>query len=81
MTALDHPYPLTILPARYRGVYSGAKWHAWPRRPWSVPREAYGDDCTCAGWWAGTTEVVGVGETAEEAVANLVRIIEEQEAG
>lgn len=47
-------HPVTIVPARYQGTYSGAKWHAWGVSPNNVPDAAYGSDTTCADFWGFT---------------------------
>jgi hypothetical protein len=49
------PYPLTIVPSRYRGIYEGrtdARYAAFLCDPSDVPDEAFGDDVTAAGWWS-----------------------------
>ena len=50
-------YPICLVPARYGGTYSGAKWHAWGTRPWTVPQAAYGSDTDCARFWGFTMEM------------------------
>ena len=67
-----YPYPLTICPARYDGVYSGAKFHAWNKHSHKVPREAYADDVTCQEFWFDNEDVVGKGKTPNEAVEDLL---------
>lgn len=74
-------YPVTITPARYNGIYSGALWHAWALRPWKVPREAYGSDTTCGSFWGvhfpkdehenADQYIIGMGATREEAYEDL----------
>ena len=66
-------YPVIIIADRYGGVYSGGKYTAWPCTPWDIPVEAAADDVTCAGFWAEHgTELVGLGNTPDEAMNDLI---------
>lgn len=67
-------YPTTIIDDRYGGTYSGGKYTAWPCTPWDVPEEVGADDETCAGFWAGYgSELVGLGNTPDEAMNDLIK--------
>lgn len=73
----DAAYPCTIVPARYGGTYSGARWHAWALRPHNVPEAAYGSDRTCADFWGfGMTPREGSGlqekETSELKIGDFL---------
>lgn len=52
----NNVYPCTIIPARYGGVYEGARWLAFHCDPGDIPEGATGDDVECAGWWADLAE-------------------------
>lgn len=67
----DCLYPVTIIRTRYGGVYEGAAWAAFALRPHQVPREATGDDLACAMWWEEHGAAVGLGATAQDAIADL----------
>lgn len=66
------PYPLTIIPTRYGGVYEGGAWAAFACDPDRVPLAAIGSDVECCAFWLDEAEQVGVGATPAEAVASLV---------
>lgn len=51
MTRRKRIWPVTIIKSRYGGTYSGGRYHAWNHYAWDIPREAYGDDTTCASFW------------------------------
>ena len=81
-TVFNSIYPLTIVSDRYCGVYSGGNFTAWNLEPCDVPEEIYSGDMTCMDFWNGVDGdvlygkirsdiVCGIGNTPEEAVANL----------
>lgn len=70
-------YPLTITLDRYTGSYSGGKWTAWNCEPGEIPEGPFEDDVGCAYFWADNRTPVGIGESPEAAIADLVRKIEE----
>ena len=79
----DVAYPCLIRPARYRGTYSRAGWHAWPvGKETLVPDEAYGSDPVCAQFWAQQEKrgvpLVGLGQDPSEAHGDLVQKLEEK---
>jgi hypothetical protein len=71
---LRSPYPITITPARYGGVYEDGEWLAFHLSPKDIPEEAFGDDRTCAAWWGDHGDGVGKGGTPQEAYENLLAI-------
>ncbi len=65
-------YPLTIIYDRYSGVYSGGKYTAWNKHPIYVPEEIAYDDVSCAVFWDDyNKDLVGLGNTPDEAIKNL----------
>lgn len=69
-------YPVTIISARYGGVYEGGGWLAFNCYEEQVPEAASGDDVTCATFWAYYSEPVGKGKTPNEAYNDLVKKLE-----
>ncbi len=81
MNASPAPYdwinPVTIIPDRYGGTYSGGPWLAFPLEPSDVPGEASGDDITAVTWWDKAADMpIGRGDTPDHAHADLVRRLE-----
>jgi hypothetical protein len=73
----DRLDPVTIVPDRYSGTYSGAPWLAFPLNPSDVPDEPSGGDIIAATWWAQAGDVpVGRGDTPDHAHADLLRRLE-----
>jgi len=86
-------YPLTVVRARYGGVYEGGKFAAFNAEPdgirWHLPcaatdhgePDAFGGDPDCMSWWmfAHMVMLIGVGETIEEAILDLDRKIANSE--
>lgn len=80
-TPKKYPYPLTIVFDRYNGVYSGGKFTAWNKSFDEVPIEIEEDDVTCREFWNKHEEsngIVGLGETPEEAVNDLIARLERE---
>ena len=79
-------YPLTVTQDHYTGAYSGGKYTAWNHDPQDIPPGIVGEDTECCCTWAAlendkTTRKMfrfGVGDTIQEAIAALVRDIEER---
>lgn len=81
MCAAPAPYdrlePVTIVPDRYSGTYSGGQWLAFPLPPSAVPADPFGTDTVAAAWWAGVAGLpVGRGDTPDTAHADLVARLE-----
>lgn len=70
-TDYDDIYPLVIIEDRYTGVYSNGKYTAWNMYFEDIPREIDEDDVTCRNFWHSYEEVVGLGDTPNEAVEDL----------
>lgn len=78
-----YPYPLTILMDRYSGMSSGDKFTAWNKNPETIPYEVYGGDFEAIDFWeeyykgydkiVWSSEVIGVGNTPNDAVEDLIR--------
>lgn len=71
---LRHIYPLTIVPDRYNGTYSGGLYTVWNHYAENVPTEIYSDDMTCNDFWKFEVENrndFGVGDTIQEAIDDL----------
>ena len=74
---LELIYPLTIIKDRYSGAYSGGRYTAWNLDFECVPHQINLDDVTCSGFWAFNEIKVGKGETIEDAIKNLQKLLEE----
>lgn len=70
-TDCEDIYPLVIIKDRYTGVYSNGKYTAWNMYFEDIPREIDEDDVTCHNFWHSYEEVVGLGDTPNEAVEDL----------
>lgn len=70
-TDCDDIYPLVIIEDRYTGVYSNGKYTAWNMYFEDIPREIDEDDVTCRNFWHECEEIVGLGDTPNEAVEDL----------
>ena len=78
-----YPYPLTILSDRYSGVFSGGTFTAWNREADTIPDDVSDGDCEAIDFWEGYYEgyddikyewdVIGVGNTPNDAVEDLIR--------
>lgn len=64
-------YPLTIVPARYDGVYEGAVFLAFPLNPGNLPPGWDGDDVTCCNFWGEHQEAVGKVPSPNDAYKKL----------
>ena len=71
----NEPYPVTIVTARYSGLYEGGRWLAWPLDPGTLPTGWDGDDSECAFFWSTYEEPVGKGATPAAALAALKRAL------
>jgi len=69
----DDVYPCTIVHDRYGGVYSGAKWIAFPQDYDHVNEAVGADDVSCCNYWNEHPWTVGRGETPQEAYEDLVK--------
>ncbi len=77
MSKIDDIYPLTIVKDRYSGTYSGALYTAWNLAHNEVPRAVSGSDNECIAFWdEDVKNLVGRGNTIEEAVADLAKKME-----
>ena len=68
----EDPYPLTIIKDRYNGCYSGGKYTAWPIDYWDIPGGPDGCDPECSKFWREYEYPVGKGETAQDAINDLL---------
>lgn len=77
---LDKLYPVCVISDRYGGCYSGGTWTAWTTGISNIPEGVFEDDVTCGHTWGILKQkrekgeiIFGVGNTADEALADLVR--------
>ncbi len=85
--SIELPYPLCIVEDRYGGAYSGASFLAFNMSPMGVselPIDA--GDAECLNFWDGNDKdydlsdfIIGKGNTPEEALQNLVSLLESKE--
>lgn len=62
--------PCIITPSAYGGVHEGGKWMAFPME--HVPRAAIDSETVVVAWFAKNDWRVGVGDTPNDALANLL---------
>lgn len=71
-------YPLTVFLDRYGGCYSGGNFIAMNLEPYEVNPNAQGGDVECYEFWNSVDKSkIGFGGTAEEAIENLRKKLEE----
>ena len=73
------PWPVTIVKSRYGGVYEPGVWIAFPQAPADVPDDWRAGDAACAEFFAQRRGHVGGGDTPNEALANLLRLVSRRE--
>lgn len=72
----DRVYPLTIVAARYQGVYEGARYLAFPCSPAAIPPGWDDGDIECADWFDDhKASPIGRGDSPDEAHRNLYQIL------
>ena len=64
-------YPVTIVAARYGGVYEPGPWLAFPCDAPDLPQGWDGEDLDCRAFWEGYTEPAGAGSTPNDAYLDL----------
>ena len=67
------PYPLTIISDRYCGTYSRGYYTAWNLDPQCIPEGQDSDDCGCMDFWFENKIPVGLGDTPEQAIEDLIK--------
>lgn len=65
-------YPVTIVRARYGGIYEPGEWLAFPRDPEKLPEGWQDEDVPCREFWELWTEPVGSGATPTDAYTDLL---------
>lgn len=75
---IEDIYPLTIVRDRYNGTYSGGTFTAWRKYPDSIPSDIDDSDVPCMLFWNDFKGIVGKGYTIDEAVADLLRQLQEK---
>ena len=83
-----YPYPLTIIMDRYSGVWAGGTFTAWNREADTIPDDVYGGDFEAIDFWEDyhrtynkitrPWDVIGVGNTPDEAVDDLILKLKEK---
>ena len=75
MSWLQDLYPIVIMQTRYGGTYEGGTWAAFccGEDEEAEVMGAFSDDTTCSCWWAENFRKVGVAETPDRALENLIR--------
>lgn len=72
---MSQRYPCTIVSDRYSGTYSGGQWLAWPLDYDNVPGGSDAGDCECGDFWRHYKRPVGKGNTPQEALDDLNKIM------
>jgi hypothetical protein len=63
---------VTIVKARYGGIYEPGKWLAFGGGPRDLPQEWDAEDNVCMDFWRERRGEVGGGDTPDEALADLL---------
>jgi hypothetical protein len=67
-------YPLSIVAARYGGVYEGGEYLAFPCDPDAIPEGWDSGDVACATWFSERLlSPIGRGRTPDDALSDLVQ--------
>jgi nitrous oxidase accessory protein NosD len=84
-----YPYPLTIIRDRYSGMSAGGTFTAWNREVECIPDEVSGGDFESIDFWENywsnydnitrDFDVIGVGNTPNDAVDDLIRRLQEKD--
>jgi hypothetical protein len=72
----DEVFPVTIVRARYGGIYEPGRWLAFPRDPDQLPVEWQDEGLPCRDFWLAWSEPVGGGDTPNDAYSDLVCKVE-----
>ena len=79
-------YPLTIIPDRYNGAFSGGKWTAFNMYHYDIPDEVDDGDVECSNFWEEQRRlekncenyfIIGIGNTIDEAMNDLLKKMNE----
>lgn len=68
-------WPVTIVKSRYGGVYEPGVWIAFPQVPSDIPDDWRAGDAACADFFAERKGFIGGGDTPDEALADLARLL------
>ncbi len=71
MEAMQSMYPVTIIMARYGGIYEGGVWLAFNCYEDEVPAAATSNDISCVTFFGYAADSVGRGDTPNKALADL----------
>lgn len=66
-------YPVTIVAARYGGVYEPGLWLAFACYPDALPSDWNAGDGACADFWRLCRHEIGGGDSPDDALADLLR--------
>ncbi|GIE80931.1 hypothetical protein Aph02nite_68810 [Actinoplanes philippinensis] len=74
MERVDYnPERVTIVRARYGGLYEPGTWVAFACWPEDLSPDWNADDATCAGFFAERADETGGGDSPQEAYADLLQ--------
>lgn len=68
---MEKPWRIVIHSSRYSGVYEGGTWFALCIGD-EFPEDAIGDDVTCASFFGMFMDGIGVGNTPQDALQDLI---------
>ncbi len=74
---LIEPLFVTIVSARYGGIYEPGEWLAFPVSPNNLPRDWNGSDVAAATFYSITPRPYGAGPTPDTAYEDLRRVMVE----
>jgi len=61
-----------VFQSRYSGTYEGGDWFALANCA-EIPDGPWGDDEECVDWFTSNGKMIGVGDSPDEAVSDLLR--------
>lgn len=64
-------WPILVFQSRYCGAYEGGEWFALANCE-EIPEGPWDDDEDCADWFGRNEKIVGVGDSPDEAVSDLL---------
>jgi hypothetical protein len=77
---LEDVWPVTIVRARYGGIYEPGVWLAFPSHPDALPIEWDAGDIIASSYYEDHSHEIGGGSTPDEAYENLRTIMRKRRA-
>ena len=85
LSSMNHeqPWPITIVMARYGGIYEVGRWLAFSSQPDQLPPDWDAGDVLCAAFWGDPRRraEVGGGDSPQSAYEDLLEKLSRRRAG